>query len=237
VSQRIECTVAGSVQRAPGIESFRFTPAEPVAFVPGQYVQVLFDPERQGNKDLNKFLSLSCAPGKGYLEVTKKLSASEFSGRLHGLRPGQRVLLRGPFGDCVLREGDRKAAFLAGGIGITPVISMVEHAVANRPDLAMELLYTNRVEEEFAFKAELEAWVAANPRLSLRLFLTAGTPQDPRIASGRITRERLAEALPEPASWTCFIFGPPPMVAAMRTTCLEVGVPEAQVRTEGFLGY
>lgn len=237
MSRLIECTVVGSIRRAPGIESVRLTPSEPVSFDPGQYVQVLFDPERQGNKDLNKFLSLSCAPGKEYLEVTKKLSASEFSGRLHGLREGQRVLLRGPFGDCLLRADDRKAAFLAGGIGITPVISMVEHAVSRRPDLAMALLYTSRVEEEFAFKAELEAWAAADPRLALHLFLTAGAPRDPRVASGRITRERLQEILADPASWTCFIFGPPPMVAAMRTTCLEVGVPEAQLRTESFLGY
>ena len=237
MSSLIECTVAGTVLRAPGIESFRFTPAEPFSFLPGQYVQVLFDPERQGNKELNKFLSLSCAPGRGYLEVTKKLSTSEFSGRLHGLREGQRVRIRGPFGDCLLREDDRKVAFLAGGIGITPIISMVEHAVAHRPDLAMKLLYTNRAEEEFAFKGELEAWAAASPLLSLHLFLTAGTPRDARIAPGRITRERVQEILGDPASWTCFVFGPPPMVAAMRTTCLEVGIPETQLRTESFLGY
>ena len=67
------------IKRTEAAESFRFVPKERIDFLPGQFVQVNFDEKNKSNKALNKYLSFSCAPGKSYFEVTKKLSESEFS--------------------------------------------------------------------------------------------------------------------------------------------------------------
>lgn len=237
MSDLTACTLIKRFSRASGIESFRLRPAREVLFLAGQYVQVVFDPDNIANPALNKFLSLSAAPGLGFLEVTKKLSASVFSEHLRGLQEGDRLFLRGPFGNCILREGDEKAVFLAGGIGITPVVAMVENALARRPDLPVQVFTSSRREDEFAFTDELETLAIAHPSLWLHFFLTAGTPTNPRIRSGRITKERLQEAILSPGEWVFFVFGPPPMVEAMKTACLEIGVPQTQIRSEGFAGY
>jgi ferredoxin-NADP reductase len=237
VSATVACTVAGRITRAPGVESVRLLPETPFPFLAGQYVQVLLDPAHPADRELNKYLSLSAPPGRPYLEVTKKLSASAFSARLRALAPGDRVGLRGPFGDCVLRPEDRRVAFIAGGIGITPIVAMVEHAVTARPGLPMHLFYANRTAEEFAFRDELERLAGANPGLELHLFVTSGAAPDPRLSPGRVTPEALRAAVADPAGWTWFVFGPPPMVAAMREACVAIGVPGEGIRTEGFLGY
>ena len=76
------------VARTPSVESFRFDLPEKLHFSPGQFGQVIFDPGERKNRDLNKYLSFSSAPERDYVEVTKRLSDSEFSRRLRSLRPG-----------------------------------------------------------------------------------------------------------------------------------------------------
>ena len=78
---------------------------------------------------MNKYLSFSSSPTNDYIEVTKRLSDSVFSQKLKALKPSDEVLLKGPSGNCVLKEEYKKIGFLIGGIGITPVISMIEYIV------------------------------------------------------------------------------------------------------------
>jgi ferredoxin-NADP reductase len=67
------------IKRTPSVTSFRFLPAEKIDFIPGQFLQIIFDEKNRGNKDLNKYLSFSCSPQRDYIEITKRLSESEFS--------------------------------------------------------------------------------------------------------------------------------------------------------------
>ena len=88
------------IKRTPSIESFRFLLEEKVDFIPGQFLQVIFDENDLNNRELNKYLSFSSSPAKGYIEVTKRLSQSQFSEKLRGLQYGTKVLFKAPMGKC-----------------------------------------------------------------------------------------------------------------------------------------
>ncbi|MFH0796634.1 MAG: hypothetical protein V2A65_06195 [Candidatus Omnitrophota bacterium] len=78
------------VKRTDTVESFRFIPEQKPNFIPGQFLQVIFDPANSGNQLLNKYLSSSASPERDYLEFTKRLSDSDFSNRLKALHsPGR----------------------------------------------------------------------------------------------------------------------------------------------------
>ena len=124
--ETIRARLIETIDRAPGTRSFRLLPEKHIDFLPGQFLQVIFDP---GNKDLNKYLSFSSSPTKEYIEFTKRLSSSAFSEKLRSLKINVQVLLKAPLGSCVFKEEYRKIAFLIGGIGITPVISILEYIV------------------------------------------------------------------------------------------------------------
>jgi glycine betaine catabolism B len=225
------------VRRADGIESFRFAPGERIEFAAGQFLQVMFDPAREDNKDLNKYLSFSCSPCRPYIEVTKRLSDSVFSRRLRELRMGDEVLFRAPLGNCVFTEQYKKIVFLIGGIGITPVISIIEYIIDKKLDTDAVLFYSNRTDEDIAFQKELEHWRTVDNRLRVIFTVTDCQPKDTRCIFGFIDRRLLQQQLTDYAERVFFIFGPPKMVEAMTALCLEIGCNKENIKTESFIGY
>jgi len=82
--------------RTPTIESFRFLPDKKIDFIPGQFLQVIFDEKNPDNKELNKYLSFSSDPAREYIEITKRLSESSFSQKLKELKTSDEILLKAP---------------------------------------------------------------------------------------------------------------------------------------------
>lgn len=226
-----------TIKRTQTVASFRFAPQERIDFIPGQFLQVILDADNQGNKELNKYLSFSCAPGNDYIEVTKRLSESLFSQRLKGLRPGDVVYLKAPLGSCVFKDDYKKIVFLIGGIGITPVISILEYIVDKKLDTDACLVYSNRNEEEIAFRKELDALAALDKNIKIKYVVTECQPKDRVCIFGRIDQDLIKKNVCDILERTVFIFGPPKMVAAMQALCLEIGCKEEDIKTENFLGY
>jgi len=229
--------LAQKTQRTPTVASFRFSSAEKISFLPGQFLKIILDENQPENKELNKFLSFSCSPGNNYVEVTKRLSASLFSQSLSALKLNDCVLIQAPFGNCVFKEEYKKISFLIGGIGITPVISIIEYIINKRLDTDMLLFYSNRTEEEIAFRQELDIWAKSNSNLKLYYTLTDCQPKDNSCSFGRINKELLLDKIKDPQERVFFTFGPPKMVEAMNELCLEIGCPKQNLRTESFTGY
>ena len=53
-----------TLKRTQSVQSFCFIPEETIDFLPGQFLQIIFDEADKNNLTLNKYLSFSCAPGK-----------------------------------------------------------------------------------------------------------------------------------------------------------------------------
>jgi len=225
------------IKRTPAVESFRFLPEEKIDFAPGQFLRIIFDEKNPENKDLNKYLSFSCAPGNNYIEVTKRLSTSEFSQKLNGLQLEDEILVQAPLGNCIFKEEYKKIAFLIGGIGITPVISIIEYIIGKKLDTHTLLFYSNRSEEEIAFRKELDDWAGKNTNLKFFYTLTDSQAKDTKCIFGRIDKKLLLEYIKDPQERVFFIFGPPRMVEAMTGLSREIGAPQENIKTESFLGY
>lgn len=224
------------VKRTPEIESFRFLSGQKAEFLPGQFMQVVFDRDHP-SKELNKYLSFSSSPTKDYIEFTKRLGNSVFSGRLKGLKPGDEVLVKAPLGDCVFKNEYKKISFLIGGIGITPVISIIGYIMDKKLDTDVCLLYSNRSEEEIAFKRELDDWARLNPRIKITYAVSDCQPKDNTCVFGRIDKGLVQQRVCDLSQRLTFIFGPPKMVEAMNNLCLDLGCGIDKIKTESFLGY
>jgi glycine betaine catabolism B len=224
------------IKRTQSIESFRFQLQERLDFIPGQFIQVLFDKEEPGNKDLNKYLSFSSSPGKEYIEVTKRLSQSSFSEKLRNLKPGDSLMFKGPLGRCVIKPEYKKIGFLIGGIGITPVISILEEISLAAKDTDAVLIYSNRSEQDVPFKEDLDKW-NQQPGVRIVYTMTDVLPENKGYIYGRIDKSIVQEQMPDIKQRVVFLFGPPGMVKAMHEVCLQIGVNEDNLRIENFIGY
>ena len=225
------------IDRTPSVASFRFNPVAPVQFKAGQFVKVLFDETNRQNKELNKYLSFSSAPTHGYFELTKRLSDSAFSNRLRKLMPGDEVLFQGPSGNCVLPDKPAKIGFLIGGIGITPVIAMLEDIVQNHRPVEAILMYSNRVREEIAFKPELDLWQSRHKNIRVIYTLTDCPDKAAQCVYGRIDAGLMRERIPDAGDRQFYIFGPPGMVNAMEQLCQQAGCQKENIKAERFSGY
>lgn len=233
----VKAVLSEKIKKTAVIETFRFIPQERVEFISGQFSQIIFDDKDLGNKELNKYLSFSSSPGKEYIEITKRISDSPFSKRLVNLRIGDKVLFKSPLGNCIVKDTYKKICFLIGGIGITPVISIIGDIIENKKDTDIILFYSNRTEEDIAFKKELNDWSEVNTNLKVYYVITDCESIDSRCISGFINKELILEKMKDFKDRIFFIFGPPKMTEAMKNLCLEIGCGEKNVRMESFIGY
>lgn len=226
-----------NIKRTPTVMSFRFIPKQKLGFIPGQFLEVIFDKENPTNKELNKYLSFSSSPLRDYIEVTKRLSESEFSQRLKSLKPNDEVLFKGPLGNCVFEEDFKRIGFLIGGIGITPVISILEYIEDKKLDTDVLLFYSNRIDSEVTFKEELDRLVLNNPLIKIVYLLTDVPSEESCYICARLDREFLKNNISQLKERLLYIFGPPKMVEALNSICLELGIRKDHIKTESFVGY
>ena len=233
----IQAALIERIKRTPTVESFRFQPGERIDFIPGQFLQVLFDADNPQNRELNKYLSFSSSPTNDYIEVTKRLSDSVFSQNLKKLAVGDELLLKLPMGMCVFKEEYRKIGFLTGGIGITPAISIIEYIAEKKLGTDVVLLYSNRTEDEIAFKKELDKWQAQHRNIKICYTITDCQPQDKKCLHGSINKDLCLDKLSDLDQRMIFIFGPPKMVEVMSNVCAEAGCKKENIEAERFTGY
>jgi len=236
MESQVKVTLIESIKRTQSIASFRFKAAEAIDFLPGQFTQLIFDSENLRNRELNKYLSFSSSPTKDYIEVTKRLTESEFSKKLKSLKPRDSLLLKPPMGNCVFNQEDKQIAFLVGGIGITPVISILEYVVDKKLDVDIVVFYSNRT-EDIAFKDQLDNWQRSYNNIKVFYTITDCEPKDKQCMVGSINEQLLVEKAQKWPERKFFIFGPPSMVGAMSSLCLKVGCDKDKIKTESFIGY
>jgi ferredoxin-NADP reductase len=207
-------------------------------FQPGQFVPVRVQID---GKPHVRCYSISSAPDtRGYLEISVRRQGL-VSGTLHAtMRPGATLAINRPAGQFVYPAGDdRPIALIAGGIGITPLLSMLRHAVASDPTRPVTLLYSARHEHDLAFLDELRVLAARHPQVKIAITLTqpvdaARADGERRWRTGRVDADLIRQYVPAPAHTVFCMCGPSPMMAAMSALLTQVGVPASQIRFEHF---
>ncbi len=230
----VYATVQEVIPRTPSIKSFRLAIPNYVKFRPGQYLSISLEQR----VDLTRYLSISSSPTEeDYLEVTKRITQSRFSQILNKVEPGYKVSITYPMGKFTFEGEFPKIAMLSGGIGITPLRSICRYAAAKQLNTNICLLYSNRDLEEVAFKSEFDAMQKANPRFkAVHTLSRAGDDWAGR--RGRIDAALVREEVPDYRERLFYVCGPPQMVDALTDMLRnELQIPEAHIKTEGFLGY
>lgn len=226
---------------AEGTMAFYFEKPTEFKFKAGQAIDVtLISPRETDVEGNTRAFSIVSAPFEDELVVATRLRDTAFKRELSRLVPGSSVRVTGPFGSFGLHDDPAKAAvFLAGGIGITPIISILRQAAHDQQRHRLFLLYSNRRPEDAAFLDELQRLERANP--NFRLIGVMTQLKNSRHSwvgeTGPIRAELLRNAVGEIQGPIYYIAGPVAMVAAMRDVLNEAGADADDIRSEEFMGY
>ncbi|MDO9324669.1 MAG: FAD-dependent oxidoreductase [Methanoregula sp.] len=213
--------------------SVRFERPDTFSFLPGQFIIVSTG---TGTPASSKPLSLSGSPTDSWLEVTKGSTGHPFAEWLRGLKRGDEVTIRGPLGRFTFQGEFPKVAFIAGGIGITPLWSMIGNAIAMKYDTDITLLYSAKTEAEFLFREKMTELEKAGHFLSIVRTVTEPGPGWSGH-TGRIDRNMIEQEIPDWQERIFFVSGPPVMVNAMLAVLKEMGLPPDHIRYEDLTGY
>jgi len=225
-----DASLISSHEVVPGVKSFRFARAPDFKYEAGQYVMAKL------GAALFRFFSISCSPtDEGYIEFTTRMSGSEYKSALDLLKSGDVIRIKGPFGNFTYKPEYRKIVFLSGGIGITPIRSIMKYVSDGKIDTDIVLLYGNKNEEGIAFKKDLDE-ISAGKRMKVVHVLS-----DPTATwtgyRGYITKDIIAKEVPDYLERKFYIVGPPGMVAALTKTLGDMKIPKENIILENFAGY
>ncbi len=233
------CKLTRREEIAAGTLAFHLARPPRLQFTPGQSVTVgLIDPPEMDAQGPARSFSMVSAPGDEELIFATRLRDTAFKRVLRRLPLGTELRVLGPVGAFTLhREADRPAVFLAGGIGITPFVSMIRQVARDEPSRALTLFYSNRRPEEAAFLEALETLAQTSRGLRLVPTMTDVRGSSWAGERGRIDAAMLARHLPALRGPCYYVAGPPLMVTAMQQMLASAGVPAGDVRADEFSGY
>jgi ferredoxin-NADP reductase/Fe-S-cluster-containing hydrogenase component 2 len=236
---RGKLTLSDVVDETHEVKTFRFTPPTggPIPFdhLPGQFVTLHVAP--QGIPIKRSYTIASSPTWRDRIEITVKREDQGLVSRwLHDeLKIGDEVEIEAPNGTFTFsgKEADR-VVLIGGGVGITPLMSVVRYLAAMNWPGKMHLILGFRAPRDFIFQTELVELEARNANLNLTVTMSSPGNEPWSGAVGRIDAALLASAVPDIATWRAHICGPPSMMDAIKAALATLGVPEVQIKTEAF---
>jgi predicted ferric reductase len=220
--------------------------AHRMSFIPGQFVYVSFDPKamgRQGHvvsaagsKDSVEIdihpsraahqmhpFSIASSPSEEHLRVVAK-AVGDYTVALRGMTAGAAAEVTGPFGGFShLKVGGKRQVWIAGGIGVTPFLSM---AASLPDDYEIDLFYCTEDEADAYFMPELTRLAKSQPKLSVT--------NHTRARDGLITASRVASMSPGLYRKDILMCGPAPMMDALTEQLGAIGVSRRRIHFEKF---
>jgi ferredoxin-NADP reductase len=209
-------------------------------FRAGQHADFVFArPYTEGESDNSRTFSLAGSPlDREPIMIAMRMRKTAFKIALKSAALGTKFIVSRPRGSFTLhRDITRSAVFLAGGIGIAPIRSILQHATQERLPHKLYLFYSNREVDDAAFIEEFESLTAQNPNFTFIPTVTGHRTISWFYEKGHINREMLTRYLLGLNGPIYYIAGPSGMVTAMTDLLTSSGVSVDDVKTEEFGDY
>ncbi len=232
--------------RAGDIVSFYLEPEQPMqlpAFKPGQYLSIRLerpDTTGSGEQPLIRCYSLSDRPRNDQYRISvKRIPEGRVSAYLHDqVRVGSRLMVKAPSGSFhLIDRPPRPQVLIAGGIGITPMLSMLYSLLDQRYEQDIWLFYGVRNGQEAVMLPQLRELADYHPQFHLNLCFSRPGPEDrPGIDfqhEGHVNTALLQRALPL-NRYRFYLCGPSALMENLVPGLAEIGVPEEDIHFEAF---
>ena len=201
-------------------------------FLPGQFTMICAPHENPPQK---KAYSIASSPtNKAYLEFGIK-THGDFTQQLSLIKENDDIIIEGPYGHFMYdKNSHKKAAFFAGGIGITPFMSMIRFAATDAKENHIHLFYCNQTEHDIAYKAELDDLAAANKNFTVTYSVDTAVTPAWKGDVGLITENLILTQYPNFEETIFFMCGPVPFMEAVKHILINHHVPRESIKREVF---
>lgn len=226
------------VWETPDVFTLRLRPESPedaFHFLAGQWIYLHLLNEDGSTWARTAFSLLSPPAGsQDMLELGIKVYG-DYTKRAASLVPGDRVGIQGPFGVFTLDEGEDPIVMLAAGIGVTPLLCMLQDLAVRQSHRKITFFYTNKTVEDIAYYERLHELQKTYPGLEVVLTLTQKTYEGWEGETGRIDGEMVKRHVPDLKGAKYFLCGPTEFMDNIKDFLSGEGVDiKDRVRQERF---
>lgn len=220
--------------------SFYFKwPNKDFNFNPGQFIKMYLNIENVDERGASRYFTISSSPyEKEYLTITTRIIKSSFKKRLVKLRKGEKISAFGPIGYFNFNPKNKhKNIFLAGGIGVTPFISIIKTfdllEKFSNSDIYLFAFFPNK--EDIIFYEDLKKIEKRHNNIKIIYSLTREVL--PNFENSRLSEDLLKRYLEDYETSNYFIIGSESIVNSMFEYIKNIGVAEENIFKEDFPGY
>jgi predicted ferric reductase len=210
------------------VSQIKMTPlGQTMFYQPGQFVFIrfMFSGVKGITKEWHPF-SISSGPKDGQLELSVK-ALGDYTGALTQIKPGAIAEIEGAYGRFTYTHyGNKNQIWVAGGIGITPFLSMAKSLPGT--DYKIDLYYSVKSASEL-INWDTLGEIAALMNGNFRVFPYVGDQME-----GFLSAEYIEKTSAGVKDKDIFICGPPPMMKGLRKQFRELSVPGTSIHTEEF---
>lgn len=208
--------------------SFWFKPEKPLQYMAGQFTEIYLphpNPDKRGEL---RWFTLSSAPSEDLVGITTEFAhhGSSFKHALRHLPIGATLQMSEPIGDFVLPKDRRiPLLFVAAGLGITPVRSIVAYLQAKQEQRTVHILHSVRTAEQLLFRDLFTSY-----ELTYQPFISR---QQGRLSADHI----LAASDTTPTTDLIYLAGPESMVESLARELRAKGIADRRLIMDAFPGY
>lgn len=238
--------IAEKIIESDEITSFYLKPSdggELPTYEAGQYISVRVFIEELGLKQPRQY-TLSTSPQSDYLRISVKredkkgdLAEGWVSNTLHNLSVGAEIEVSAPTGNFYLLDANKRNVFISGGVGLTPMIAMLNQLVTLYLPQPITFIHACRSKRVHAMKQHLDDLKSKYPRL--HTFTAYEFPHGDDVlgedydVAGRLDLSQIDKAL-LPVKADYYLCGPIPFMAEQHEKLVALGIPKENIHSEAF---
>lgn len=207
----------------------------PFTFLPGQYATITS--EIEGKKVRRSYTISSSPTQRDYIELTIKREQYGLESRhLHDhADTGDLIEIAAPGGRFFFTGREAKGIVLiAGGVGITPMMSVLRDLTDRCYEHDIYLLYGVNTPADIIFREEIDYLARRHPKVHVAYTVAKDEDSNWSGPVGYITSDFITASVPDTASRRIHLCGPPVMMEAVKAALQQLGVPPDQIKTEDF---
>lgn len=233
--------LAKKERTGPDTIDFVFDLKKPVKFKPGQYMEWTLAHDKNDLRGNRRYFTLASSPTEQDLRIGVKFytDGSSFKKALLKMNNSTKLSASQLAGDFVMPDDkNKKLAFIAGGIGVTPYRSMVKYLLDKNEQRDIALIYSDKRPTNLAYK---DIFSEAAHRLKAKVTYTltdqSSVPAGWQGQTGKISAEMIKRQIPDYSERLFYISGPQAMVHDTKHLLKNIGVAGHHIKTDFFSGY
>src|SRR3989344_1962416 len=238
---RLVLALQQKIQLTADTIQFIFRPANPLVFKPGQYMEWTLPHSKTDARGNRRYFSIASAPKPDTLAIAVKFyeQSSSYKTCLKNLEIGEEIIAAQLGGDFTIPRNveKKKLVFIAGGIGITPYISMIEYIIQENKKCDTVLLYSMKNVNDSVFIDTLEKARVYGVNTIYTITDTTAVPADWEWNTGMINAAMIQKEIPDFTERTFYVSGPQLMVQALEKTLASMDISKKKIITDYFPGF